>query len=279
MTFLRSCLFFLFPALCVNQSLCRAQLIVAHRGASHDAPENTLAAFQLAWQQGSDGIEGDFYLTADGKIVCIHDRDTERTAGRKLVVEQSTLNELQKLEYGGWKDKKYKGEPIPTFEQVLQTVPDGKTFVIELKSKKAIAPVLAAELKRLDTKSIQLLIISFDEETVMACKKLMPSTKVHWLTSFDNKKNGAVYEPTAPQIAATVRRLGADGVGMKADRAVVDAEFVKQLTEGGCSEFHLWTVDEIDDAEFFQGLGAQGITTNRPGEMVNAIRNTSALAR
>jgi glycerophosphoryl diester phosphodiesterase len=88
-----------------------------------------------------------------------------------------------------------------------------------------------------------------------------------------------VYDPTAQQIAATVRRVGADGVGMKGERAVVDAEFVKKLTEGGCPEFHVWTVDAINDAEFFQGLGAVGITTNRPGEIGNAIRKEPALAR
>ena len=52
--------------------------LVAHRGASHDAPENTLPAFELAWKQGADAIEGDFHLTSDGKIVCIHDFDTKR---------------------------------------------------------------------------------------------------------------------------------------------------------------------------------------------------------
>ncbi len=55
--------------------------ITAHRGASHDAPENTLAAFRLAWERGADAIEGDFYLTADEQVVCIHDSTTERTAG------------------------------------------------------------------------------------------------------------------------------------------------------------------------------------------------------
>lgn len=278
MIVLRVCLV-LFVAIWMDLNLCLGQMIVAHRGASFDAPENTLAAFELAWQQGSDGVEGDFYLTADGKIVCIHDRDTQRTAGQKLVVEQSTLSQLRSFEYGGWKDAKYKGEPIPTFEQVLKTVPDGKTFVIELKSKKAIVPVLAAELQRLQTDSIELLIISFDQETVTACKQLMPAIRVHWLTSFDNKKDPMVYEPTAEQVASTVRRVGADGVGMKGIRAVVDAEFVDGLVDGGCPEFHVWTIDAINDAEFFQGLGAVGITTNRPGEIGNAIRLAPALAR
>ena len=66
-------------------------LIVAHRGASHDAPENTLAAFNLAWKQGADGIEGDFFLSQDGHLVCIHDKDTTRFTGKKLVVNNTPL--------------------------------------------------------------------------------------------------------------------------------------------------------------------------------------------
>lgn len=77
-----------------------AQSIVAHRGASFDAPENTLAAFNLAWEQGADAIEGDFYLTADQQIACIHDKTTKRTAGVELKVADSTLDQLRELEYG-----------------------------------------------------------------------------------------------------------------------------------------------------------------------------------
>ncbi|MDP7286911.1 MAG: glycerophosphodiester phosphodiesterase family protein, partial [Phycisphaerae bacterium] len=71
--------------------------IVAHRGASRDAPENTIAAFELAWKQGADAIEGDFYLTKDRRIVCIHDSSTKRTARANLSVAKSTLAELRKL--------------------------------------------------------------------------------------------------------------------------------------------------------------------------------------
>ncbi len=247
-------------------------MIVAHRGASYDAPENTLAAFRLAWQQQSDGIEGDFYLTADQQIVCIHDRDTERTAGTKRVVEESTLSQLRELEYGSWKDAKWHGEPIPTLEQVWETVPEGKLFVIELKSKQSIAPFLATELKRLDTGRIKVLIISFDQATAAACKELMPSTRVHWLTKFEADESGAAFQPTAAVVAETVKRLGIEGVGMKAQREVIDATFASELRRGQCAEFHVWTVDSIDDAKYFQSLGAVGITTNRPGEIGEAIR-------
>ena len=60
-------------------------MIVAHRGSSYEAPENTLPAFRLAWEQGADAIEGDFHLTKDGQIVCIHDRDTERVSHTNVV--------------------------------------------------------------------------------------------------------------------------------------------------------------------------------------------------
>ena len=88
--------------------------VVAHRGASHDAPENTLAAFELAWQQGADAIEGDFFLTKDGKIVCTHDKVTGRLNAekRKLHVAKSTLAELQALDVGSWKGKTWKGERL-----------------------------------------------------------------------------------------------------------------------------------------------------------------------
>jgi glycerophosphoryl diester phosphodiesterase len=113
----------------------KAQLIIAHRGASHDAPENTLASFKLAWEQKADGIEGDFYLTKDGKIVCIHDKTTKRTSGQKveLDVAASTLAELRKVDVGAWKDPKYAGEKMPTLEEVLAIVPAGKVFFIEIK--------------------------------------------------------------------------------------------------------------------------------------------------
>jgi glycerophosphoryl diester phosphodiesterase len=257
---------------CLAYSNAHGQMIVAHRGASYDAPENTLAAFRLAWQQGADGIEGDFYVTADRQIVCIHDADTLKTAGRKLIVEQSTLAQLRELEYGGWKHAKFKGEPIPTFAEVLATVPRGKTFVIELKSKLPIVPVLVDQLQKADTNGIELVIIAFDQATAAECKQRLPQVKVHWLTSF--KYETSPPTPTAKEIADTVRRLQVDGVGMKGDPQLIDAEFVKTLRDGGCPEFHVWTIDSVIDAQHFQQLGAFGITTNLPAVIGPAIRKT-----
>ncbi len=247
-----------------------SQMITAHRGASFDAPENTSAAFKLAWQQHADAIEGDFYLTSDDQIVCIHDKDTFRTTGVKKTVEQSTLRELRDLDYGKWKSPSFAGEPIPTFQEVLASVPLGKRFVIELKSPAKIVPYLAGEIAKASPPLSSLLVISFDRNTISQCKRLLPDVEAHWLTSFEQDPAGT-WSPTAERIADTMRSIGADGVGLEANNEVVNADFVKSLTAHGCKTFHVWTVDSVEDAARFQTLGAVGITTNRPGLIRTAI--------
>ncbi len=85
------------------------QLIIAHRGASHDAPENTLSAFKLAIEQGADAFEADFYLTRDNHIVCFHDKDTERITGRKLSITETPFDELRRMDVGNWKGAAVEG--------------------------------------------------------------------------------------------------------------------------------------------------------------------------
>ncbi|TWU60368.1 putative glycerophosphoryl diester phosphodiesterase 1 [Rubripirellula tenax] len=253
-------------------SMVDAQMIVAHRGASHDAPENTLSAFRLAWQQNADGIEGDFYLTADDHIVCIHDADTRRTAGVKKPVETSTLAELRSLEYGRWKNASFDGEPIPTLDDVIETVPDGKTIVIELKSDASIVPRLIETIDRFQNEPIRFLVIAFDADTVAMIKKQRPKQRVHWLTGFKQSTPSAPFHPTADEIVSTISRIGADGVGMQANRDVIDAAFVATMKQGGCGEFHVWTVDAVADAKYFADLGSIGITTNVPAVIGEGLR-------
>lgn len=246
--------------------LASAQVIVAHRGASYDAPENTLSAFRLALEQGADGIEGDFYVTKDQQVVCLHDKDTKRTAGKKLDVAESTLSELRSLEYGAWKGPEFAGEPIPTFEEVLKLLPPGKLFVIELKTGPEIVPLvkkcLEADSKKRDCRDF--LFISFHADTIAKCKELLPTIRAHWLTGFKTDKETGVCTPDADTICRTVAEIGADGVGMQGNRQQIRNNFVVDLKNGGVREFHVWTIDEPADAEYFQKLGAIGITTNRP---------------
>lgn len=250
-----------------------AQMIVAHRGASYDAPENTMAAFDLAWKLHADGVEGDFYLTKDKQIACIHDKTAKRTGGKDLVIEQSTLAELKEMEYGKWKGEKFAGEPLPTFADVLKGIPSNKKFIIELKTGAAIVPYLKEELEKQKADVSRMLIIAFDAEAVKKCKELLPEYRVHWLTGYKQNKTTKAWTPTLDEVAKTLQETGADGLGTQGNREVVTEEFIDTLRKRGMKEFHVWTIDEPEDAKYFQSLGPVGVTTNRP----DLIRSTLGL--
>ncbi|MEM7474042.1 MAG: glycerophosphodiester phosphodiesterase [Planctomycetota bacterium] len=249
----------------------QAQMIVAHRGASEDAPENTMAAFREAWRQDADGIEGDFYFTSDKQVVCIHDKDTKRTGGKNLKVAKSTLTQLRTLEFGSWKHSNFSGEPLPTLQDILKILPEDKTFVIELKTGPEIVPLVKEILREAETPLEQILIISFDDQTIAKSKELLPAARAHWLTGYKTDDATGVTTPSLAEIATTLKRCNADGLGTQANREVVTKEFIDELRQGGMEEFHVWTVDKLDDAKYFQSLGACGITTNRPGAIKEGL--------
>jgi glycerophosphoryl diester phosphodiesterase len=247
-----------------------APWIIAHRGASADAPENTLAAFRLAWAQGADGIEGDFRLTRDGRIVCIHDADTQRVAGTKLVVKDSTLAELQALDVGSGKGEAWRGEKLPSLEEVLAVVPDGKRVFIELKSGSELVAPLAAVLKNASLADEQIVLICLDADVIAACKRLLPRVRCHWLTDYKQQDDGR-WTPTVEEVIATIRQARADGLGTESRPEYVDEKFVRQLRAGGIDEFHVWTVDDAETARLYRRLGAWALTTNCPGKLRAAL--------
>jgi len=237
---------------------------VAHRGASADAPENTLAAFRLAWDEGADGIEGDFMLTADGQIVCFHDPDTRRLAGERLVVKKTPLERLRQLDIGKWKGERWAGERIATLSEVLETVPAGKYVVIELKDGPEIVAPFGKVLAAADVASSSILVISLVDETIAECRRRLPELKCHWLSGYKRDEVGN-WRPTAEEVIESVKRLEAAGFGSMSLPEHFDAAFVAQLRAAGIDEFHVWTVDDPEVARFYERLGAWGITTNQPG--------------
>jgi glycerophosphoryl diester phosphodiesterase len=249
------------------------QLIIAHRGASHDAPENTLAAFRLALEQGADGIEADFHLTADGQVICLHDRDTKRVAGADLIVAQAQAEQLLTLDVGRWKGEQWTGERMPTLEEVLAIVPKDKKIFIELKSNAEIVAPLADILADSTLLTDQIIIISFHADAIAACKKLLPQYKAYWLCNYKKQQDGS-WQPTVEEVAATLKRIKADGLDTEANTEHVNQAFLRRLREMGIQEIHVWTVDDPNVAEYYSKLGARSITTNRPGwlrERMSAI--------
>ena len=259
-------------------SLANAQNIVAHRGASYDAPENTVAAMELAFEQGADGVEADFYLSSDGHIVCNHDKDTERTAGVKHVIVETPLEVLRKLDVGAWKNEKYRGEMMPTFAEIAETIPAGTKFIIELKVGPEIVAPLKEALAKTDLEDDQILIICFNEKTVAECKKLLPNLKCHWLTGYKKDEKTGEFKPSLAEVVATLERSHADGLGSQGDINYVNAEFLEDLCDEGHCEFHVWTIDDPKVAQYYQKLKPWGITTNRPGFIREQLKLEPATA-
>lgn len=234
--------------------------IVAHRGASHNAPENTLAALKLAWEQKADASEFDVHLSKDGRIVVIHDADTKRTAGvdKKVVVQ--TLDELRTLDVGKWKGAKFAGEKIPTLEEMLAAVPAGKTVFVEVKCGPDIVPELDRVLKASALKPEQTPVISFNASVIAAVKKARPDLPAYWIVNLNRKGQKP---PTAEEVIAKAKEIRADGLDLSAT-AVLDADWSRKIKAAGL-KLYVWTVNDAATARRMAGIGVDGITTDRPG--------------
>ena len=233
-------------------------LVVAHRGASFDAPENTLPAFKLAWKQGADAIEGDFLLTKDKEIVCIHDKTTKRLSDQNLVVAESTLQELRTLDVGSWKNKKYKGTQIPTLQEVLDNIPSGKKIFLEVKCGPEIIPFLIKEIRKANLEADQVRLICFNTEVVKSFKEKMPGYKAYWLSGF-RKKNGS-WKPSVEQVMNTLQSCKADGLD---SQHIIPPELSKAVINAGY-EWHAWTINDSATAQRLVKRGIESITTDRP---------------
>lgn len=238
-------------------------LIIAHRGASRDAPENTLAAFRLAWQQGADGIEADFRLTRDGRIVCMHDASTLRTTGVDRRVDASSLAELGGLDAGSWKGEQWGGERIPTLDEVIASLPAGKRLFIEIKSGPEIVPPLAALLAGSGIATERIALLSFSAPLVRILKERIPSFRAYWLSNLRRDWRTPAAAPSRERIIAILRDCGADGLACRAGRFL--DEGLADTLRGKGLELHVWTVDSTAAARRFAALGVGSIFTNRPG--------------
>jgi glycerophosphoryl diester phosphodiesterase len=237
--------------------------IIGHRGASHDAPENTLASVNLAWQRNADAVEIDVYLTSDGRIVAFHDKTTKRVGGPDKKVAEQTLAELRALDVGSWKSPNYKGEQIPLLAEILPTVPDDKRLFIEIKCGSKILGELKRVLAESRIKDSQAALIGFSLPTMEAAKNAFPRREVYWVVALKQNKVTRRWSPKVGKLIRDAKRAGVDGVDLgRLDP--VDKAFVEKIKQAGLG-FYCWTVNDLDEALRLQRIGVDGITTDRPG--------------
>lgn len=250
------CISYLF----CNQLYAQNTMYIAHRGASYDSPENTLAAVKLAWDKNADAVEIDVHLSKDNRIMVIHDKDTKRTSGEKLVVKDTNSDELRKMDVGGFKGSDFKGEKIPFLEEVIESIPAGKKLFIEIKCGTEVLPFLKDLVDKRD-KIGQLVIIGFDFEVVEKAKNLIPSVPAYWL-------HYNVMGEYDKKWIKKAKQAGLDGLNFRFKG--ITPGYAKAVHEAGLKIF-TWTVDDPKEAKRLSELGIDGITTNRPEWLKNQV--------
>ena len=229
----------------------RAVEIIAHRGASAEAPENSLAAFRLGWEQQADANELDLHLTLDGRLAVIHDASTRRTAGVDKPVVQQTMAELRAL-------------GVPALEEVVALVPDGRRLFLEIKCGPEALPELRRVLDASGKPPSAFVIIGFGYDTMRKAKQAFPAVPVCWLASWkEDAKTGK--RPELDVLIAKAREGGLDGLDLQQEFPI-DAAFVGRVRAAGLL-LYTWTVDDPEVARRQAAAGVDGITTNRPGRL------------
>jgi len=242
--------------------------IIAHRGYSAIAPENTLAAFNLAWEKGTDACENDIYLTADGKIAVIHDKDTKRTTGVNLPVAGTSLADLQALDAGSFKGAQWKGEKIPTLQAALATMPRGdKRFFVEIKCGPEVVPALKEQFESMRERAAQLAVITFNHEAAVKTKEALPWVKLYFLASGKGKDRKP--RTDLAELIADAKANHFDGLDLGSDWSW-SAAMVKQIHDAGLQAY-VWTLDDPARGRELADFGVDGITTNDPVVMRAAL--------
>lgn len=240
--------------------------IVGHRGASHDAPENTMAATRLAWEQKADAVETDIYLGKDGRIIVFHDKTAKRTGGRDVAIADLTQSEARTLDAGSWKGPQFKGEKVPLLEEQIRSIPPGRRLLVEIK----VGPEIVPELKRVlaatgaDERSIT--VISFNYDSLVAVRRQLPALKTLWLVGHPSpqaaKSPTAKPPPTVAEMIARARAATFTGLDLQYTWPLTPAD-LKAIRDAGL-ELHVWTVNDVAVAKRWREFGVASITTDRP---------------
>lgn len=262
-------------------------LIVAHRGASASAPENTFAAFRRAIDDGADGIEFDVRLATDGVPVVFHDSTLHRLAKIENRVGNLTAEELSKIDVGSWfnrafprkADEKFPAETIPTLANLLEFLSDYQGLIyVELKGGDSVIPALAGAVCALirQTNLLPNIIVkSFKLEAVKIAKEILPEVRT-----------AALFEPQVltilrkkKHILDEARKCHADEISLHYSLAT--KRFVRRARENNFSTV-IWTVNNPVWVKRAIDYGIGAIITNNPakllaerGELIKSNKKTT----
>jgi len=236
--------------------------VIAHRGASGHAPENTLAAFQRAVELGSTFIETDLQITRDGRFVAMHDGTVERTTNGSGDVHDFTLDELSQVDAGLWFDRDFMGERVPTLEMILEfSKKNDVVFYLELKYAAVwgMDHALVAALQKAQS-AARTIVISFDPSTLAPLRRHDPSIMM-----------GLLVEEAMPDCIQKALDLGARQLCPKFESVtpkLVEAAHRQDL------QVVTWTVNSAKDMRATIAAGVDGIMTDFPDRLRALIEDS-----
>jgi glycerophosphoryl diester phosphodiesterase len=233
-----------------------APFLYAHRGASAHAPENTLAAFQLALEQNADGIELDAKLSADGVVVVMHDATVNRTTGGMGKVNQKTLSELRAYDAGSWFSEQYAGETVPTLAEVFEKLGGRLWINVELTNyatpndtlvDRVIALVRQYQLEE------SVIFSSFHPINLLKARRLLPKVPVA-LLALNGKAGFLARSFVGHWISPNI---------IHPYLTDINQEWIRKQHEYG-RKVNVWTVNEPDDMRKLFRWSVDGIITDDP---------------
>ncbi len=230
--------------------------VIAHRGASSYAPENTFPSFDLALEMGADGLETDVQATRDGVLVLLHDRRVDRTTDGSGPVSEMGWSRLSELDAGAWFAPRFAGARVPSLEAFLARYAGRIGLALEIKAP-GVEPALVEMLRpyRLDD---GLTITSFDWASVAAVRELAPALRVGWLThAFD---------------AETIERVRAAGMAQICPRASDVTPDLVALAHRRGLEVRAWGVADEGLMARAVEAGVDGMTVNFPDVLLAFLR-------
>ncbi len=247
---------------CRRTVLRRRPLVIAHRGASRQAPENTLPAFAAALSLGVDLVEFDYQAAADGTPVAIHDADLIRTtnAGEilgptRLKVAERNWPELAKLDAGSWFSPAFRGTPLPSLADALAAVASGAVALVERKSGDAATLCRWLQATNLPRRVV---VQSFDWQFLTDCRRLDPQLTLAVLGE---------EALSAEQLDAAVA-LGASAVAW--DDAITSVGSIAMIHARGLKAW-VWTVDDPARQRQLLAWGVDGLITNDPAGLLHLL--------
>jgi len=236
---------------------------IAHRGASGKglAPENTMASFEKAIEVGVDAVEIDVHLTADNRVVVIHDRAVDRTTDGSGPVDTMTLDQVRELSAGSWFDTQFASERIPTLEEVLDLIGWRAVLLIETKTEEAAEK--AVSIIRAQRAQSRVVMQSFLGPAVRTVNRLDSRIPTAFLMT-----GGEAVLRRKTGVVKRVLKLGANALALKYTAATPD---LVNMFLSRAMGIWVWTVDEEEDMREMIEMGVGGIITNYPDRLNKVI--------